>query len=291
LSDLISVIVPCYNQAQYLPEALDSVLAQTYTNWECIMVNDGSPDNSEEIALKYCSKDPRFNYLKKENGGLSSARNAGLKIAKGDWVQFLDSDDYIEPEKFKLSMDLITENPSASLIVSDFKMFIDDRLNATPAFCELNQARLNFESILFGWDAEFNIPIHSGLIKADVFVGPPFIETLKTNEDWVMWLNLFYKGVDALYLDYPLAYYRNNPNSMTKDKAFVRESLVATFKYILQTLPAAYVAGFACALVDRYNSVIIAQENDLTYFKNKLPYRIEKSLKDSLGKFLVPKKR
>ena len=95
---LISVIVPCYNQAQYLDECLQSVLDQTYQNWECIIVNDGSPDNTEEIALQWTAKDPRFTYLKKENGGLSSARNAGIEVAQGEWIQFLDCDDKIDKE-------------------------------------------------------------------------------------------------------------------------------------------------------------------------------------------------
>ena len=86
MSFLVSIIVPCYNQAQYLPETLQSVLDQTYTNWECIIVNDGSPDATEAVAQEWCEKDHRFIYLKKENGGLSSARNAGLKIAKGDYI-------------------------------------------------------------------------------------------------------------------------------------------------------------------------------------------------------------
>ena len=77
---LVSIIVPCYNQAQYLPETLDSVLAQTYPYWECIIVNDGSPDNTEEIAKHYCEKDSRFKYVYKENGGLSSARNVSLHL-------------------------------------------------------------------------------------------------------------------------------------------------------------------------------------------------------------------
>ena len=92
---LISVIVPCYNQAQYLDECLQSVLDQTYTDWECIIVNDGSPDHTEEIAKKWVEKDTRFIYLSKENGGLSSARNAGIEIAKGEWILPLDADDKI----------------------------------------------------------------------------------------------------------------------------------------------------------------------------------------------------
>ena len=90
MNPLISVIVPCYNQAQYLDECLQSVLNQTYQNWECIIVNDGSPDNTHEIAESYCRKDARFKYFYKENGGLSSARNAGISISNGEFIQFLD---------------------------------------------------------------------------------------------------------------------------------------------------------------------------------------------------------
>ncbi|MDF2431618.1 MAG: hypothetical protein JWP44_1249 [Mucilaginibacter sp.] len=286
MNSLISVIVPAYNQDKYLPEALDSVLAQTYPNWECIIVNDGSTDQTDQIAQSYLKKDKRFKYLKKENGGLSSARNAGLKIAKGNWIQFLDSDDYIEPEKFKISIDLAVENPSVGVIVSDFKMFIEDRLKAISAFCDLKQERLNFESILFGWDAEFNIPIHCGLFKAEFFHLNPFIEKLKSNEDWIMWLGIFKKDVKALYLDYPLAYYRINPNSMTKDKIFVSNNLVEALKYILQIIPDEYTVSFACSMLDRYKNVIVSYENDLAYYKNRLPYRIENYLR----KFFSSKK-
>ena len=72
MNDLISVIVPCYKQAQYLPECLNSVLAQTYQNWECIVVSDGSPDNTEEIAMQYVKKDGRFHFVSKENGAPSA---------------------------------------------------------------------------------------------------------------------------------------------------------------------------------------------------------------------------
>ncbi len=286
MNTTISVIIPAYNQARYLPEALDSVLAQTYVDWECIIINDGSTDDTEEIAFAYQKKDSRFKYQKKENGGLSSARNEGLKSAKGDWIQFLDSDDYIEPEKFMLSMDFIAENPSVGLIVSDFKMFTDDHLNATPAFCELNQDRLNFESILFGWDAEFNIPIHCGLFKAGLFYQDIFVENLKSNEDWIMWINIFKKDIKAVYLNYPLAYYRLNPNSMTKDKVFVSNNLVEAFKYILQILPGEYAVKFACNILDRYKNVVVGYENDLAYYKNRTPYRVEKYVR----KFFSSKK-
>lgn len=100
---LISVIVPCYNQAQYLDECLQSVLDQTYQDWECIIVNDGSPDNTEEITKQWTEKDARFKYLYKENGGLSSARNAGIEMAKGKWILPLDADDKIGKQYLELA--------------------------------------------------------------------------------------------------------------------------------------------------------------------------------------------
>lgn len=92
---LISVIVPVYRVEKYLHRCVESILAQTYTNLEIILVNDGSPDNSGKICDKYAKKDSRIKVIHKKNGGVSSARNAGLKIVIGNYVTFIDSDDYI----------------------------------------------------------------------------------------------------------------------------------------------------------------------------------------------------
>ena len=102
-SPLVSIIIPCYNQAKFLQETLQSVNHQTYSNWECIIINDGSPDNTEEIALEWCYKDVRFKYFKKENGGLSSARNFGILHARGDLILPLDADDKISKNYLSIS--------------------------------------------------------------------------------------------------------------------------------------------------------------------------------------------
>ena len=114
MNPLISVIVPCYNQAQYLDECLQPVLDQTYTDWECIIVNDGSPDHTEEVAKKWLKKDPRFKYIHKENGGLSSARNAGITQAKGEWVLPLDADDKIGNLYLELAEKEFSKNQECS---------------------------------------------------------------------------------------------------------------------------------------------------------------------------------
>ena len=105
--DLVSIIIPCYNQGLFLEETLQSVFNQIYTDWECLIVNDGSDDNTEEIALNWTDKDSRFRYFLKKNEGVSSARNFGLHKAKGDFIQFLDSDDLIAEDKISLSIEPI----------------------------------------------------------------------------------------------------------------------------------------------------------------------------------------
>lgn len=96
MNDLISIIIPAYNAEKILPKCLDSILAQTYPSYEVILVNDGSKDRTGEIADSYAAKDSRIKVIHKVNGGVSSARNEGLKIAAGEWVVFIDSDDWVE---------------------------------------------------------------------------------------------------------------------------------------------------------------------------------------------------
>lgn len=93
----ISVIVPVYNTEEYLPRCIDSILAQTFTDFELILINDGSTDNSGEICDEYAAKDKRIIVIHKENGGVCSARNKGIEIAQGEWIAFVDSDDIISP--------------------------------------------------------------------------------------------------------------------------------------------------------------------------------------------------
>ncbi|MDD6488048.1 MAG: glycosyltransferase [Spirochaetales bacterium] len=97
----LSIIVPVYNAAKYLSQCIDSVLAQTFTDFELILVNDGSTDESEKICLSYKEQDTRIKYVYKENGGAASARKTGLEYAEGEYIGWVDSDDWIEPEMFQ----------------------------------------------------------------------------------------------------------------------------------------------------------------------------------------------
>ena len=95
-NELISIIVPIYNTEKYLHECLDSIINQTYANFEVLLVNDGSTDSSGIICQEYVKNDSRFRYFEKENGGVSSARNLGLERSEGVYITFIDSDDWVE---------------------------------------------------------------------------------------------------------------------------------------------------------------------------------------------------
>lgn len=110
---LVSLIVPIYKTEKYLPACLDSALAQTYTNLEVLLVDDASPDGSAAIAKDYAARDARFHYLRRENGGLSAARNTGLDAATGEWIAFLDSDDVLPPRAIETLLTAVLTHHTA----------------------------------------------------------------------------------------------------------------------------------------------------------------------------------
>ena len=113
---LISIIVPVYNTARWLPRCLDSIQNQTFTDWECILSDDGSTDESGVICDEYAAKDPRFRVIHKENGGVSSARNAGLDKAAAPVILFADADDMLAPDLMEQACRLLKEDPEAMVI-------------------------------------------------------------------------------------------------------------------------------------------------------------------------------
>ena len=114
----ISIIVPVYNAEQWLERCIDSIVAQTYTDWELLLVDDGSTDRSGDICARYAASDPRIQVFHKPNGGVSSARNFGLDHAKGEWITFVDADDYIPIQ----SLDNLNSNNDEDLIIGAYEI-------------------------------------------------------------------------------------------------------------------------------------------------------------------------
>ncbi len=121
--DKISVIIPVYNVEPYIRKCIDSVINQTYINLEIILVDDGSTDNSGKVCDEYATKDKRVKVLHKRNGGVSSAKNAGLKEVTGKYLGFVDSDDWIEPEMYEILYNDLTFNNASFSTVNFFREY------------------------------------------------------------------------------------------------------------------------------------------------------------------------
>lgn len=126
---LLSIIVPVYDVERYLPKCMDSILAQTFTDFELILVDDGSPDNCPALCDAAAAKDARIRVLHQKNGGLSAARNAGLDVARGEWIGFVDSDDYIAPEMYETLYKAV-QSTGADLALCDYV-----KVDETGALC------------------------------------------------------------------------------------------------------------------------------------------------------------
>lgn len=232
----ISVIIPCYNQGKYIAQTLQSILDQTYMDWECIIINDGSTDNSGEIAGEWCKKDPRFKLIEKTNGGRSVARNIGIKVAQGAFIQLLDSDDLLAKEKFALSMSEYDKDKTLNLIISNFQILDDKTQGLLPPFCILRPELFNYQGILLEWDKDFNIPIHCPLIKKDLLEDFSFNQELAGPEDWLMWIHIFSQKVNFKYIDQPLAVYRFHETNTFANDLHMGEQQRKAHKYIFENL-------------------------------------------------------
>ena len=158
MDQMVSVIMPVYNVEQYLRKSIESILNQTYQNFELLIVDDGSPDNSVEIIEKYIETDSRIRLLRKANGGLSDARNFGLQHAKGEYIYFFDSDDYIEPNLLEKTLNVAIENNSDVVIFGYFVDYVNQQEkvyqsnvisngNGTYDSSSFNQININHNSL------------------------------------------------------------------------------------------------------------------------------------------------
>lgn len=223
---LISVIIPCFNQGKYLLEAIESIIVQTYTRWEIIIVNDGSTDNTAEIACGFIAKDKRIKYIQQNNIGLAGARNKGLEEAIGNYIQFLDADDLIDPEKFEFQVNELLDISEAAICISDY--YSCDILNAKKTVHRYLSPRFLGQDPLLDlacrWETELSIPVHCFLFDSRFFKQHKirFDETLPNHEDWDCWMRIFALRPVVKYIDQKLAIYRIHYNSMCYDRVKMR---------------------------------------------------------------------
>lgn len=216
----VSIIVPCYNQAQYLEECLQSVLKQSYRNWECIVVNDGSPDNTEKVVRKWIEKDSRFKYLYQENKGVSSARNYGIYQAIGKFILPLDADDKISSKYLELAINEFHGNNKLKVVYCKAEKFGEEIGKwELPEFSLQGLSRNNmiFCSALFEKNEWESVQGYDVNMKAGL-------------EDYEFWIALLKKGGQVIRLEEVGFYYRIKGSSRQVD--LKNKETKALFEYI-----------------------------------------------------------
>lgn len=171
---LISVVVPIYNVEQYLDRCIESIVSQTYTKLEIILVDDGSPDNCPKMCDEWAKKDKRIKVIHKENGGLSDARNAGIDISKGEYITFVDSDDYVENNYVEfLYQNLVTYDADISM-GKQYVRYPNKTVNTSTNKVHVLNAHDCFDKLLYGED--FDVSAWAKLYKTNLFNNVRFPE-------------------------------------------------------------------------------------------------------------------
>jgi peptidoglycan/xylan/chitin deacetylase (PgdA/CDA1 family) len=208
----ISVVVAAYNRRQTLAETLDSLLAQTNRDWEAIVVDDGSTDGTGELAERYAEDDPRIRAHRQPNGGVSSARNAGVELARGKWLFFLDADDWIVPRAFERLLAAAAGDPAPDAVVGACQRVDEEgrELEVQPAEREPDLFHIFARTCA--------IVIHSCLVRTELVrrVGA-FDESLVTCEDWDLWQRISRVGARFAAIHDVVAVYRMRGGSASHD--------------------------------------------------------------------------
>ena len=269
----ISVIVPVYNQEKYIDICINSILSQTYSNIELIIVNDGSTDTSKEIISKYLQH-PNIIYLEKENGGLSSSRNYGLKYATGDYISFVDSDDYIDstlfeslssqlntiPDLIKFKMKIVSNNS----IVAKCNGPVFDSIKGEEAFSKLyTQDNFLEVSCLYLYNKNFfmknNFHFAEGLYHEDFGLIPLML----------------LKAANVISVPiYGYNYLQTN-NSITRDSDYVKTlkkayDLLAHYDNMIKTVACYNISNISVQNIkEYYSNSIITKTKELNNFNKK----------------------
>lgn len=204
---LVSVIIPCYNYAKFLPFTLQSVLKQTYGNWECIIVNDGSVDDTEAAAMQHVNADKRFVYLYQPNAGLAAARNTGISKANGKYIQLLDADDLINERKLELQVNYMEMHQSVDIVYGNALFFRSDNPETYLTVKKEGETSNNDFKISGKGEKIINriardnfIEVSAPLFKKTVIdkVGL-FNEEYRSYEDWLFWFKCAVAGMEFAY--------------------------------------------------------------------------------------------
>lgn len=280
---LISVIVPVYNVERYLAACLDSIITQSYKNLEIIVINDGSTDFSLEIAEKYAEKDSRIKLYSFNNQGLSEARNRGLKVATGEFITFVDSDDLLLPGALEIMLSVLNQHHADIIEGKTIKGITHDNIPYTPHLkTEIFSSHEAISNILYQHKL---LPSAWGKLYKRVLFDNLEFEKGILYED----LNIFYKILERsskmIWIDYPVYFYRNTENSILNtwepkrlDVLKVTEDLE---KYIEEKYPHLLPAAKDRRLSANFNMYALCSINGDKENANKCWEHIKRHRKES----------
>jgi len=208
---MVSIVTPSYNSEQFIASTITSVINQTYNNWELIIVDDASKDNTCNIISEFSKKDKRIKLIKQsKNFGAGVARNTAIKAAQGNYIAFLDSDDIWKSNKLEKQL-AVMKATKATICFSSYELINEEGeslkkiIEALPKLSYTKQLKCNYIGNL------------TGIYDVNE-LGKMFMPEIKKRQDWVMWLNLLKKGGPAIGIKEPLAYYRVRKGSISSNK-------------------------------------------------------------------------
>jgi glycosyltransferase involved in cell wall biosynthesis len=234
---LVSIIIPVYNTKLYLFNCITSVQNQTYKNFECLIIDDGSEDESYLIAQSFCHTDVRFKLFRQQNSGLSSARNKGMKNAKGDYISFLDSDDYWTPDKLSNQINaLVNRNSLGSVVfsrgvgLSPSGIIFNDNLDVY----NNNALELLSHNSVDGSGSSVLIP--KEIVDKIGF----FNESLRSFEDLEYWFRIAISGCHFLFVESPDVIMTQRNDSLRKSKKGMQKNNLIAIKLQLKAIPVSF---------------------------------------------------
>ncbi|MBS4212689.1 glycosyltransferase [Neobacillus rhizophilus] len=267
MKEKISVIVPVYNVEKYLSKCINSIINQTYTNLEIILVDDGSTDNSGDICDCYASKDTRIKVIHKENGGLSDARNMGLGVATGGYVNFIDSDDYIHEKFHEVLMKLISSH-NADIAQCDYLKIYEE---TDPEISDIGNNQFEKVTVLNNIEALNQLynnlikgVVWNKLYKRDLFKDIRFPKG-KIHEDDFTTYKLLFNSNKIIITSYQLYYYLQRSNSIMGSK---------------------FNAKHLDSLEAFSNQILFFNKNELYDLKNKAIIKLENNIRGFMRKVL-----
>ncbi|GGI28217.1 glycosyltransferase family 2 protein [Pedobacter mendelii] len=292
IKPLVSIIIPTYNYAHLITETLESVLNQTYDNWECIVIDDGSTDNTEEVIEDFIKHHSTYSfiYIKKVNEGTSVAKNTGISLAAGKYIQFLDADDLISPEKLAIQVKLLLDI-NCSLVFSKSVYFNSNDSLRLP-FQKWPKGFLIEESIegyqLMKKIITNNIlTISSPLVSAEFIKQNHFVVSLRNNEDWLFWFNAALKLEKFVFdhNEHSVTYIRLHDVSAVNNKAKMFQGEVIVRNIINQILEENNLAKDKIALAKLNLDLLALHQIRSSNVSAGMKYILSSFVKNPSGEF------